>query len=99
MRPEQFLGQRPLRSAGAKIKIALLVLLPSLVLVGLISGRLLFSNLEEMGIYCFSIPEVGDVTYLSGESCTINMKSTTSTDDANLLFQHCLEVHQSLFEK
>ena len=105
MRPEQFLGQRPLRSARAKIKIALitmsLIILYSFAVIGIICKKLTISGktLKEMGIYGKSIPNVGDVSYIAGENCTINMEPTTSVDSAKLLFQHCLEVHQSLFEK
>ena len=105
MTPNQFLGQRPLRSARAKIRIALitmgLILLYSFAVIGIICGKGIISGktLEQMGIYGKSIPNVGDVSYVAGEACTINMESTISVDDAKLLFQHCLEVHQSLFEK
>ena len=88
-----------------KIKIAFitigLILLYSIGMIGIVCGELILSNktLEEMGIYGKNIPGIGSVSYVAGEVCTINMESTTSTDDAKILFQHCLEVHQSLFEK
>ena len=103
MRPNDFLGQRPLRSARTKIRIALLtmglILLYSVAFLGIICGKVIISGktAEKMGIYGKNIPNVGSVSYVAGEVCTINMEPTTSADDAKLLFQHCLESHEEVF--